>query len=116
VRDRDGVYGWEVQQAIESLGIEQLVISPQSPWQDGYCERVVETLKRECLDHLIPLSEGHARRILRGYLEYYHGSRTHLGLGKDTPDGRAVEGRNLGPVGRRAMVGGLHSWYFRNAA
>ncbi|MBK9304461.1 MAG: transposase family protein [bacterium] len=116
VRDRDGVYGFEVQQAIESLGIEQLVISPRSPWQNGYCERVVGTLKRECLDHLIPLSEGHARRILRGYLEYYHGSRTHLGLGKDTPDGRLVEAHDLGPVRRRAMVGGLHSRYFRKAA
>ncbi|MBK7703840.1 MAG: DDE-type integrase/transposase/recombinase [bacterium] len=116
VRDRDGSYGFEVHQAIETQGIEQLVISPRSPRHNGYCERVVETLKRECFDHLIPLSQGHARRDLRGYLEYYHGSRTHLRLHKDTPDGRAVEDRDLGTVKRRAMVGGLHSRYYRAAA
>jgi len=116
IRDRDGIYGCEVQRAIESMGIEQLVISPQSPRQNGYCERVMGTLKRECLDHMIPLSEGHARKILRWYLEYYHGSRTHLGLGKNTPDGRAVEAFDIGPVRRLAMVGGLHSRYYREAA
>jgi len=96
VRDRDRIYGDEVQQAIENMRIEQLVISPRSPWQNGYCERVVGTLKRECLDHMIPLSERHARRILRGYLDYYHGSCTHLGLGKDAPDGCTAEAADLG--------------------
>ncbi len=116
VRDRDGVYGDEVKQALEQMGIEDLPISPQSPWQNGYCERVVGTLKRECLDHTILLGERHARRVLLRYLEYYHEARTHLGLGKDAPDGRVVEPPEDGPVRRRAMVGGLHSRYYREAA
>ncbi len=86
VRDRDGIYGSEVVAAIEAMGIEQKVISARSPWQNGYCERVVGTLKRECLNHLIVFNERHARRLIRDYLEYYHGSRTHLGLAKDAPD------------------------------
>jgi hypothetical protein len=65
---------------------------------------------------VIVFNEEHARRILRGYLEYYHGSRTHLGLDKDAPDGRAVEPPEMGPVRRRPMVGGLHSRYYRAAA
>ena len=116
VRDRDGIYGSEVVAALEAMGIEQKVISARSPWQNGYCERVVGTLKRECLNHMIVFNERHARRLIRDYLEYYHGSRTHLGLEKDTPDGRAVEPPELGPVQRRPMVGGLHSRYYRDAA
>ena len=116
VRDRDGIYGSEVVAALEAMGIEQKMISAQSPWQNGYCERVVGTLKRECLNHMVVFNERHARRIIRDYLEYYHGSRTHLGLEKDAPDGRAVEPPELGPVQRRPMVGGLHSRYYRDAA
>ena len=116
VRDRDGIYGSEVVAALEAMGIEQKVISARSPWQNGYCERVVGTLKRECLNHLVVFNERHARRLIRDYLEYYHGSRTHLGLEKDAPDGRAVEPPELGPVMRRPMVGGLHSRYYRDAA
>lgn len=116
IRDRDRIYGEAVQKAIHSIGSEEIVISAQSPWQNGYCERVVGTLRRECLDHVIVLNEPHARRILRKYLEYYHGSRTHLGLDKDTPDGRCIEPPELGPVRRRPMVGGLHSRYYRAAA
>ncbi len=116
VQDRDGIYGSEVVAALEAMGIEQKVISARSPWQNGYCERVVGTLKRECLNHMIVFNERHARRLIRDYLEYYHGSRTHLGLAKDTPDGREVEPPELGPVQRRPMVGGLHSRYYRDAA
>jgi len=116
IRDRDGIYGDEVRLALASMGITEKVISARSPWQNGYCERVVGTLKRECLNHMIVFGESHARRILKGYLEYYHGSRTHLGLEKDAPDGRAVESLDLGPVRRVSMVGGLHSRYYREAA
>ena len=116
VRDRDGIYGYEVMRALENMGIEDLPTSPRSPWQNGYCERVVGTLKRECLDHTIVFGERHARRVLLKYLDYYHGSRTHLGLGKDTPDGREVDPVDLGSVKRRPMVGGLHSRYYREAA
>ena len=116
IRDRDGIYGYEVEQAIKQLGMEELVISPRSPWQNGYCERVVGTLKRECLNHMIVFGERHTRRMLLKYLRYYHESRTHLGLDKETPERREVEGQELGPVRRRAMVGGLHSRYYREAA
>jgi transposase InsO family protein len=116
MRDHDKIYGNAVVEALEQMGIEQLVTAARCPWQNGYCERVVGTLKRECLNHMIGCNEAHARRILRRYLEYYHGSRTHLGLDKDTPNGRAVEPPELGPVRRRPMVGGLHSRYFRTAA
>lgn len=116
IRDRDRIYGAVVGEMLDTLGIEQKVISARSPWQNGYCERVVGTIKRECLNHMIVLGENHARRILKSYLEYYHGSRTHLGLDKDTPDGRTVELPELGAVKRRPMVGGLHSRYYRDAA
>ncbi|MBM3496720.1 MAG: transposase family protein [Armatimonadetes bacterium] len=116
LRDHDKIYGNAVVEALDQMGIEQIVTAVQSPWQNGYCERVVGTLKRECLNHVIVFNEAHARRILRGYLEYYHGSRTHLGLDKDAPDGRTVEPPALGPVRRRPMVGGLHSRYYRAAA
>ncbi len=100
LRDHDKIYG----------------IAVRCPWQNGYCERVVGTLKRECLDHMIVFNEEHTRRVLKKYLEYYHGSRTHLGLGKDAPDGRDVEPPPSGPVRRRPMVNGLHSRYYRAAA
>jgi len=116
VRDRDGIYGNEVMQALANMGIEDMPISARSPWQNGYCERVVGSLKRECLNHVIVFGERHAKRLLKGYLEYYHESRTHLGLEKDAPDGRPVELPDLGPVRRQAMVGGLHSRYYRDAA
>jgi len=116
IRGRDGIYGEMVVKAIESMGIEEKVISARSPWQNGYCERVVGTLNRECLNHMIILNERHCFRVIKSYLEYYHRDRTHIGLGKDTPDGRPVEPPSLGPVKRRPMVGGLHSRYYRDAA
>lgn len=116
MRDHDKIYGADVVAALDQMGIEQIITAVRCPWQNGYCERVVGTLKRECLNHMIVFNDAHARRLLRRYLEYYHGSRTHLGLDKDTPDGRAVEPLELGPVRRRPMVGGLHSRYFRAAA
>ena len=116
IRDRDRIYGEVVQEAINILGIEPLVISARSPWQNGYCERMVGTIKRECLNHMILLGESHARRVLKRYFEYYHEARTHLGLDKDSPIPRKVEPPHLGPVKRRPMVGGLHSRYYRRAA
>jgi transposase InsO family protein len=98
------------------MGIEQVLTAPQSPWQNPYCERVIGTIRRDCLDHVIVLSEQHLRRILRKYLEYYHGSRTHLALGKDTPDLRQRESADGGNVIALPMVGGLHHRYTRRAA
>jgi hypothetical protein len=81
-----------------------------------YCERVIGTLRRDCLDHVIVVSEQHLRRILRKYLEYYHGSRTHLALGKDAPELRERESPDGGTVIALPMVGGLHHRYTRRAA
>jgi putative transposase len=86
IRDRDKIYGADFVRRVRAMGIEQVLTAPQSPWQNPYCERVIGTIRQDCLDHVIVLSEQHLRRILRKYLEYYHGSRTHLALGKDTPE------------------------------
>jgi len=116
IRDRDGVFGAEFTRRVESMGIRQVLISPRSPWQSPYMERVIGSIRRECLDHVIILSEQHLRRVLREYVRYYHSSRTHLGLAKDCPYPRRVESPDLGMVYAEAMVGGLHHRYFRNAA
>lgn len=116
IRDRDKIYGNDVVEATRNLGMEELVIAPRSPWQNGYCERMVGTIKRECLNHMILLGRRHTVRILKRYLEYYHEARPHLGLDKDAPIHRKVEPPSLGPVKRRPMVGGLHSRYYRKAA
>ena len=116
IRDRDGIYGDRVLETIKFLNMHDKVISARSPWQNGYCERIVGTIKRECLNHMIIFGEAHARRILKKYFEYYHDDRTHLGLEKETPGTRTVEPSDLGPVKRKSKVGGLHCRYFREAA
>jgi len=115
-RDRDKIYGADFVRRVRAMGIEQVLTSPRSPWQNPYCERVIGTLRRECLDHVIVLGEQHLRRILRRYLEYYHGSRTHLALGKDAPEPRERESTDEGKVIALPMVGGLHHRYTRRAA
>jgi transposase InsO family protein len=116
VRDRDGIYGNDFHRIVHSLGIRQVMIVPWSPWQNPYAERVIGSIRRECLDHVIVLNEQHLRRILRSYLAYYHRSRTHLSLGKDAPDHRAVQTPAEGKVVDFAEVGGLHHRYERRAA
>jgi hypothetical protein len=101
---------------VKGLGIEQVVISARSPWQSPYVERVIGSIRREGLDHVIVLSEKQLRRLLRSYLAYYHGSRTHLGLAKDCPETRSVEPPHLGVIRAEPVVGGLHQRYFRRAA
>jgi hypothetical protein len=98
------------------MGIEQVLTAPQSPWHNPYCERVIETLRRDCFDHVIVVGEQHLRHILRKYLEYYHGSRTHLGLDKDAPEPRERESAEVGNVIALPRVGGLHHRYTRRAA
>ncbi len=98
------------------LGIEQIVTAPRSPWQNGYCERIIGTIRRECLDHVIVLGEKHLRRILKEYLDYYHKSRTHLGLEKDAPESRTIQTPEVGPVVAEPVLGGLHHRYYREAA
>jgi len=116
IRDRDKKYGDEFARRVESLGIKQVLISTQSPWQNPYVERVIGSIRRECLDHVIILSERHLRRVLRDYFAYYHGFRTHLGLDKDCLKSRPVEPPDVGPIRAEPMVGGLHHRYFRQAA
>jgi transposase InsO family protein len=116
IRDRDGTYGQRVVDTIRNLGIKQVLISRRSPWQNGYCERVIGSIRRECLDHIIVLNDRHLRRVLKEYLAYYHESRTHLGLDKDAPVSRLVQNCNAGPMTSEPVLGGLHHRYYRAAA
>ena len=90
--------------------------APRSPWQNPYVERLIGTLRRECLDHVVVLNKSHLRRLLRAYLSYYHGARTHLSLDKDAPEPRPVERLDQGRIVETPMVGGLHHRYTRQAA
>jgi putative transposase len=116
LRDRDAIYGKKVKQRIKSLGIDEVITAPRSPWQNPYVERVIGSIRRECLDHVIVLNERHLRRILRDYFDYYHTSRTHLSLNKDPPDSRTVESAEQGNIVALPRVGGLHHRYTRIAA
>ena len=115
IRDRDGIYGEYFQNRVKSLGIEEVPIAPRSPWQNPYCERVIGSIRREYLDHVIVLDEAHVRRILTDYFAYYHGSRPHLSLDRNSPTPRDVEPPSKGPVIAIAQVGGLHHRYVRAA-
>ena len=116
LRDRDGIYGDAFVRTIEAMGIEQVRISPRSPWQNPYVERLIGSVRRECLDHVIVLNERHLSRILKEYFAYYHASRTHLSLVKDAPDPRGIEQPSMGAVVAISQVGGLHHRYTRRAA
>jgi transposase InsO family protein len=106
LRDRDNIYDDQVRRRIATLGITEVVSSPRSPWQNPYVERLIGSLRRECLNHVIVFNETHLRRIIRAYLAYYHRSRTHLSLAKDAPDGRACS--SDGRIVVTPEVGGLH--------
>jgi putative transposase len=116
IRDRDGIFGGEFTHRVESMGIEHVLISARSPWQNPYVERLIGSIRRECLDRTIIFNEKHLRRVLKEYFKYYHESRTHLGLEKDCPNPRPVEPPELGPIGAEPVVGGLRHRYFRQAA
>ena len=116
LRDRDGKYGEDFVRRTDSLGIKQVLISARSPWQNPYVERIIGSIRRECIDHVIVFNEKHLRRVLRTYFRYYHESRTHLGLKKDCPKPRPVESPEFGAIHSESMVGGLHHRYFRQAA
>jgi len=116
LRDRDGIFGADFVRPVKSICTEQIITAPGSPWQNPYCERLIGSIRRECLDHVIVLSEGHLRRILRSYASYYHSSRTHRSLDDDCPDPRPVEPPEMGDVFALAQVGGLHHRYTRRLA
>jgi putative transposase len=115
IRDRDGIYGERFRERIANMGIEEVVIAPRSPWQNPYCERLIGSIRRECLDHVIVLNERHLRRILRSYFDYYLRSRTHLSLNRNAPIEREVEPPSRGRVIAIPQVGGLHHRYHRAA-
>ena len=98
------------------MGIHEVKTAARSPWQNPYVERLIGILRRECLDHVVVLNETHLRRLLREYLIYYHGARTHLSLAKDTPESRRVERLDESQIVETPMAGGLHHRYGRLAA
>ena len=116
IRDRDRVYGIAFRSRIKAMGIEEVVTAPRSPWQSPYVERVIGSIRRECLDHVIVLNQRHLRAILLSYIDYYQRSRTHLALGKDTPERRSVQPAGAGKIVAFPQVGGLHHRYQRLAA
>ena len=116
LRDRDRIYGEEFRLRVAGMKIEEVITAARSPWQNAYLERLIGSIRRECLDHVIVLGEDHLRRILRSYFAYYHRSRTHLSLCKDAPEPRAKQPPECGPVTEIAEVGGLHHRYERRAA
>jgi len=116
LRDRDSIYGAHFQQRVENLGIDQVVIAPRSPWQNPYVERLIGSIRRECLDHVIVLNEKHLKKILRSYFRYYHSWRTHQALDMDAPAGRSMQPQDRGRVVEIPEVGGLHHHYERRVA
>ena len=116
LRDRDGNYGKVFRETALGLGIKEVLCAPRSPWQNAYAERLIGSIRRECLDHVIVFHEPGLRRVLRSYFEYYAHSRTHLSLEKDAPIPRAVQPPEFGKVVELREVGGLHHRYERRAA
>jgi transposase InsO family protein len=111
VRDRDGVYGAAVTRRIRAMGIRDKPIVAGSPWQNGFVERLIGSIRRECTDHIVTLGEGHLRRVLRSYARYYNEMRTHRSLDKDSPVSRSIQWD--GHVVSYAILGGLHHQYVR---
>ena len=111
IRDRDRIYGAVVTRRLRAMGIRDKPIAPASPWQNCFAERLIGSIRRECLDHILVLGEVHLRRILNSYADYYNGIRTHRSLHKDAPVFRAVQ--LTGIVRSRPILGGLHHHYVR---
>jgi transposase InsO family protein len=116
LRDRDAIFGNAFRRQVRDMGIQEVLCTPRSPWQRAYVERMIGSIRRECLDHVLVFHEMSLRRILRSYLDYYHRSRTHLSLGKDSPEPRSIQPEPMGRVVALPQVGGLHHRYERRAA
>jgi transposase InsO family protein len=116
LHDRDGIYGAEFARRAASLGMQEKVIAPRSPWQNPYVERLIGSLRRECLDHVVILNERHLHGVIREYLDYYHHHRTHQALERDCPVARPIEAADQGKIIELSLVGGLHHRYTRQAA
>ena len=111
IRDRDRIYGAVVTRRLRAMGIRDKPTAPASPWQNGFAERLIGSIRRECMDHLIVLSEAHLRRILRAYARYYNDIRTHWSLNKDSPVSRSVQ--RTGNIRSHPILGALHNHYVR---
>ncbi len=116
LRDRDSIYGHAFRQRVKGMGISEVLTAPLSPWQNPFAERLIGSIRRECLNHVLVLGESHLRRILARYFSYYHRARTHLALDKDAPDVRPVELPEAGRIVEIPEVGGFHHHYVRQAA
>jgi putative transposase len=115
LRDQDKIYGANFTERVQAMGIKEVRAAPASPWQRAYVERVIGSVRRECLDHVVVLDQSHLRRILRSYFSYYHRSRPHLSLKRNSPIPREVESASRGTVIAIPQVGGLHHRYQRCA-
>jgi hypothetical protein len=111
IRDRDAVYGAVVTRRLRAMGIRDKPISAGSPWQNGFAERLIGTIRRECVDHLVVFGEAHLRRVLIKFAAYYNECRIHRSLNKDAPFHRVIE--RLGAITTRPVLGGLHHQYCR---
>jgi transposase InsO family protein len=116
VRDRDSSYGAYFSNRVQAMDIAEVITAPRSPWQNAYVERVIGSIRRECLDHIVIFNERHLCRVLSSYVDYYQRTRTHLSLDKDCPDSRLIQPRRVGRVVAIPQVGGLHHRYERPAA
>ncbi len=116
LRDRDGLYGRHFRRRVAELNVTEVLTAPRAPWQNPYAERLIGSIRRDCLDHVIVIGEAHLRRVLGAYLGYYQNSRAHLSLEKDTPEPREVQPPTMGEVVELPEVGGLHHRYERRAA
>ena len=115
LRDRDGIYSPYFADRVRGMDIEEVLIAPHSPWQNPYIERLIGSIRRECLDHILVISEAHLRRVLREYFAYYHDSRPHQSLDGNAPWPREIEPPSQGRIVAEPQVGGLHHRYRRAA-
>src|SRR5260221_9254450 len=111
IRDRDQVYGAAATRRLRAMGIRDKPIAPGSPWQNAFAERLIGSIRRECVDHIVVLGETHLRRVLKSYARYYNETRTHRSLDKDAPISRPVQ--RDGSIMSHALLGGLHHHYIR---
>src|SRR5467141_3260823 len=111
IRDRDGAYGEVFIRRLRSMGIRDRPTPPRSPWQNGFAERLIGSIRRECLDYVVVFGESHLPHLLLSYMKYYNGARTRLSLDKDASVSRAVE--RAGQILCRPILGGLHHQYVR---
>jgi putative transposase len=116
LRDRDASYGLRFRNRVRAMGITEVITAPRSPWQNAYVERVIGSIRRECLDHIVIFNESHLRRVLSAYVEYYQRTRTHVSLDKDCPDPRPIQPRSSGKVIAIPQFGGPQHRNERRAA